>query len=275
MSDTEELSERTGRVSLAYVHVDASGLGAVYGALRDSKASKSEVKIFSDGLDRLTQESVRFAVGKCVTLFQGSSGEKPLPIRPILVGGDDVTIILPATLGYAFSVAFMSVFKSQSQGLMADTKQRTCIKSLPDCINAGCGIAFAGPHYPARNALELADSLCSFSKISVGRTTSALAFHRIKGAANASDYQSILKDELTVSEGGARFSTNGPYLLSAPETESDLQFGGKGMPADQSSKALGVLRGFMTVDQLSDLVITLSNPEFPNGPMRNVLDLVD
>ncbi|SNR44588.1 Cas10/Cmr2 second palm domain-containing protein [Puniceibacterium sediminis] len=275
MSDTEELSERAGRRSLAYVHADASGLGAVYGALNVSKASKSEVKRFSEGLDHLTQESVRFAVGKCVALFQGSSGEKPLPIRPILVGGDDVTVILPATLGYAFAVAFMSQFKSRSRVLMAETKQRVGLETLPDSINVGCGIAFVGPHYPARNALELADSLCSFSKVSVGRTTSALAFHRVKGAANASDYKSILKDELTVSVGGLRFSTNGPYLLSAPQTESDLQFGGKGMAADRSSETLGMLNGFMTVDQLSDLVITLAHPEFPNGPMRKVLDLVD
>jgi hypothetical protein len=97
----------------------------------------------------------------------------------------------------------------------------------------------------------------------------------VKGAANASDYKSILKDELTVSEGGARFSTNGPYLLSKPQTESDLQFGGKGMAADRSSEIFGTLKGFMTVDHLSDLVITLAHPEFPNGPMRKVLDLVD
>lgn len=275
MSDTEELSERAGRRSLAYVHADASGLGAVYGALKVSKAPKSEVKRFSEGLDHLTQQSVRFAVGKCVALFQGASGDNPLPIRPILVGGDDVTVILPATLGYAFAVAFMAQFKGGSRALMAETKQRVCLETLPDSINVGCGIAFVGPHYPARNALELADSLCSFSKVSVGRTTSALAFHRVKGAANASDYKSILKDELTVSEGGVRFSTNGPYLLSAPRTESDLQFGGKGMAAKRSSEALDALKDFMTVDQLSDLVITLAHPEFPNGPMRKILDLVD
>lgn len=150
---------------------------------------------FSDALRSATEKSLRTAVKEIIT-------DDETPFFPILVGGDDVTVILPGHLSIQFTEKLISAFGKEC-GSDKFTKGLTM----------SAGIAIVKPHYPFHAAYELAEQLTSSAKTLDGP---AIDFHMLFDAA-----PSTLSELRKLLQVGSRSLTAKPLTVS-DLTENDL-----------------------------------------------------
>jgi hypothetical protein len=97
---------------------------------------------------------------------KGKTGKNPLPLRPIILNGDDVTFVCEARIGLFLAETYMREF----------ARQPALPETLP--FSACAGVAIVRTKYPFYRGYTLAEELCSSAK-KKGRidNTSWLDFH--------------------------------------------------------------------------------------------------
>lgn len=213
--DTEKITDRNNWIAI--IHADGNGLGEVVAQVgKDS----SKLKNFSRKLDEATIAAARTA---CREVF----GTEYNAIRPVVLGGDDLTVICRASKAMEFMQRYISEFEKE-------TKQRLHIESnlLPkgmDCLTACAGIAFIKASYPFYYGYNLAEDLCSMAKTDAKSkeikgtqkiAPSCLMFHKVQSSFVES-YDKIVKKELTPCQAKDDSSLDhswvfGPYYLTSP-----------------------------------------------------------
>jgi hypothetical protein len=83
--------------------------------------------------------------------YPRDNGKYILPIRPIVLGGDDITFVCDGKLGIYFSKLFIEAFEK---------KQISDKKKLTACA----GVAIIKSKYPFYRGYELAEELCGSAK---------------------------------------------------------------------------------------------------------------
>ncbi|MBF0305382.1 MAG: hypothetical protein HQL41_07020 [Alphaproteobacteria bacterium] len=180
VTDVEKLARNGGNGYVGLVHADGNGIGRMF-------AASADVRRLSRRLGEATQAAAREAMRE--------TGQ--VSARPIVLGGDDMTVLLPAGAAVPFAARFLRHFRA----------------GMNDECTASAGIAIVPFHYPFGDALHLAESLCRWVKERTDGTGSALAFFRATTTI-ALDYPSVLKQELDkVHEGERRRLTLGPYAV--------------------------------------------------------------
>ena len=297
LRDAASLVSEDGRRNLAYVHADASGLGAVFTGVRTALQDRTDLpalassilKAFSDKLDAASQNAVRQALNFCASAYRqetwapNSPGGEQMPVRPVLIGGDDMTFVLPSRYGHAFAgrymQAFVSATRSFRQEIVNDLSSKDDLKEhsnlvsglvathIPERIEIGCGVAYVHMHYPAAAATSLAEDLCNWAKTAVKRTTSAMMFHRVISSAICS-YDDVILNELYRP---GQLTTAGPYLLEeAPVPQKSP----KGVKDDATLKRYETyLRTLPTIEDLDRLTEALADNGLPRGPQKSIIDL--
>lgn len=148
---------------LAVVHADANGVGRRF---RDGKVSDPQA--FSDALSQATENAARSALSEILR-----SGDRVLA-RPIVLGGDDFSILVPAQQSLAFARKFLHTFE-------AETESRSA--ALGSKISACAGVAIVKPGWPFSAAHALAEDLCKSAKRAFRlNNESGLAFRRVTTA---------------------------------------------------------------------------------------------
>lgn len=140
---------------IAVVHIDGNGIGERFRACKDGE----ELKRLSISMENAVEKSFRALlqdlianIGKLKELELAiSDGKTILPVRPIIMGGDDITFVCDARLGVYCARVFMDSFSKQE---VSDGKQ----------ISSCAGIAIVKVKYPFYRAYELAHELCSNAK---------------------------------------------------------------------------------------------------------------
>lgn len=177
--DEAALLGRGGRY-VAVLHADGNRIGRTLEALAnrthgEKGAGSSLFRSFSTGLSAATESAVRTAV-RSALLPHAEDGV--LPARPILLGGDDVCLVVRAALGLDFAEAFLTEFRAASARLLRDL-------GAPEVgpITACAGLAIVRSHHPFARAHALAEALCRRAKRlgrrPDGRTSSCVAFLRV------------------------------------------------------------------------------------------------
>lgn len=170
---------------LAVIHADGNSLGKVVGDLSETLAQAGRAtdysavfSRFSRMVDEVTRKAVAQATEVAVLPF---AVEQVVPMRPLVVGGDDVTVIVRADLAVAFTVAFLKAFRQLSHQPLAKLKQELDLNCLPDELTAGAGLVFAKARQPFYRAYDLCETLAAEAK-RVGKENGGLqclAFHRV------------------------------------------------------------------------------------------------
>lgn len=164
---------------LGVVHADGNGLGQMFldfGALvkrllgrRDNEQYLRILGEFSAALDRGTAEAFRFALRQIWPSWVALCGKQGgragfLPLVPLVIGGDDLTVVCEGRLAIPFTVAYLQEFERQmTQGIVGDlAEQRDGIgeRRLAACA----GISIVKPHYPFYAAYSLAEQLLRSAK---------------------------------------------------------------------------------------------------------------
>lgn len=189
---------------IAIIHADGNGLGQIVGKIGKEKKA---FKAFSHALDKATQAAAQAAFAE---VLGKEMWDKAVPIRPIVVGGDDFTVICRGSIAMQFAVAYLRSFEKEAQ---AKTGHR---------LTACAGVAFIKSSYPFYYGYGLAEALCSEAKkqakqkenLADGKTArSCLMFHKVQDSF-VTDFKEIARRELTPAPGWSY--KYGPYYLCPP-----------------------------------------------------------
>ena len=203
-----EIKDLTGENDwIAIIHADGNSLGEVVEAL--GSESREKLCEFSKKLDEATKRAAQEAYKKVKEEYEGKIDFKKYPIRPIVLGGDDLTVICRGDIAIDFVKKYISLFEEKTEKLLS--------RKLTACA----GIAFIKSSYPFSFGYELAETLCGLAKkdaksdemknANEGMVPSCLMFHKVQSSF-VEDYESIKQKELTLKDGSSL--CYGPYYLA-------------------------------------------------------------
>lgn len=253
---------------LGVLHADGNGLGQLLMRLGEDvkTAARAEVFVplfrdFSEVVARATEAAARDATRRVLLNTRRDVAEEEqdsVPARPIVLGGDDLTVILRADIALPFARVFLESFERESHDrLVALRKKYKYIPGLPDALTAGAGIAFVKSSHPFHLAHGLAESLAGYAKAAAkqnrdteGRIPPTVAFHRVTTGGHG-EYARILETELTYGPQSERVRTTlGVYGIDPHSS---------GLPA---------------LNDLEELAGLLGGEELARGPTRQILTLL-
>ena len=219
--DIEDLTKNNDWI--AVIHADGNGLGQIV-----QKVGKIEkdFKEFSQLLDEATTLAAVKAYEAVKGDFNNSDSEKDfIPIRPIVLGGDDLTVVCRADLALKYTETFIDEFEKQTKEKLEKiiTKNNVFEKGeIKDRLTACAGIAYVKSSYPFYYAYELAETLCTTAKKDAKAgcdgelPKSCLMFHKVQDSF-AEDWNAIVKRELMPQE-NISFEF-GPYYINEAKKE--------------------------------------------------------
>ena len=188
---------------VAIIHADGNGLGQIL-----SKFSSSMEK-----LNQATCQAARAAFKKVYTAEDYTQESSIFPFRPVVLGGDDMTMICKASLALDYVKVYLEEFENATrQKLGADNGLTAC-----------AGIAFIKSSYPFHYGYDLAETLCTQAKIvskdpliqkDAPVAPSSVMFYKVQGSFIESYPNMILKEKTP--QKGLSFNF-GPYFLHQTE----------------------------------------------------------
>lgn len=195
---------------IAIIHADGNGLGKIVRAIGGNSRggnSSEDFHSFSTLLDKSTCEAARHAFEVILKKYY-EDDSKHIPFRPIVLGGDDLTVIIRGDLAIDFTNDYLDAFEKKTRENFSTLADR--YEELEDGLTACAGIAFIKSSFPYYYGYNLAEELCGEAKKASGREHSCLMFHKVQDS-YVSSYEDIVKRELTTPEGHSfKF---GPYFI--------------------------------------------------------------
>ena len=182
------------------IHADGNGLGQIVQRIGHDR---EEFKRFSKELDEATVSAARDAFAKISELFYW---KEVIPIRPVVLGGDDFTVICRADLALDYVKSFIECFEKHTSEMNCFKTQKVFTEGrMKDRLTACAGIAYVKSSYPFYYAYDLAEALCSVAKknakdkpsIREGKElpASCVMFHKLQDSF-MDDYEELKQREL-------------------------------------------------------------------------------
>ncbi|NJD53802.1 MAG: hypothetical protein FIB07_13150 [Candidatus Methanoperedens sp.] len=191
--ELNNLGQREGDNHISIVHIDGNGMGKRFRECNNLK----ELRCFSNDVHNATERSFGKLLEKIVEIYDDYYNDNfnlsynMLPLRPIIIGGDDITFVSHGNLGIYFAKIFMEEFSKQP--VYDNTKLSSC-----------AGISITKTKYPFYRGYELAEDLCNHAKkkarIEEEKNTSWIDFHIAYGGFSGT-LDEIRKKNYSASEG--------------------------------------------------------------------------
>jgi hypothetical protein len=238
-NDITDISGGVEKGWIAIIHADGNDLGKKIMKMADEKATSAQFRDMSRRLEAATTSAAQSAFSRVV---RGNNEKRLYPIRPIVLGGDDLTVIIRGDLALRFTEAFLEAFEQETQRQFQGFGY-----DFDEGLTACAGIAYIKPNYPFHYGADLAETLCGQAKkVSKGfgeaRTPSCLLFHKVH-ASFIEDYSTMVEKEFTAN--GVRLDY-GPYFLTTRP-------------------------GYATTNDLRDWIRLLGETKSPRSRLRNWL----
>ena len=201
----EDLTDKNNWIAI--IHVDGNGLGQV---VAQKNKNTTELKAFSDKLNEATEYAAQQAYKEIIKDTGFEPTTNVIPFRPVVLGGDDMTVICRADLAMRFTHAYIRHFEDNT-------------RINGDPLTACAGIAYMKSSYPFHYGYALAETLCEEAKkdakcddhLRDGLAPSCIMFHKIQGSYIGA-FKQIEDDELTINKDNSlKF---GPYYLEPMES---------------------------------------------------------
>lgn len=215
---------------IAIIHADGNGLGRI---VQKKGSDPVEFKKFSRLLDQATREAAVDAF-KTIMEMKDANGIVPdeetgsFPMRPIVLSGDDHTVICRANLAVPYTKVFIENFEKKTEELLGEM-----LKGVFTCgstrLTACAGIAFIKSSYPFYYGYRLAESLCDRAKKDTKGIydfdhgylpASCLMFHKVQDSFVVS-YEDIVRRELTPFTGHS--FEFGPYYIFSKDKDTGVK----------------------------------------------------
>lgn len=185
---------------VAFLHADGNGLGVLLQELAKvpEKDYLGTYMAFSRAVSEATREAATDASMKSLLPYarHNEDGSRTMPARPLVLGGDDLSIIVRADLALDFAETFLTAFERHAATRLGQVRLGGGKLSG---LTAACGVAFVKSTFPYLMASDLAEQLCARAKraikaeaalrqrkmplsaIAVQRVTTALAETELPG----------------------------------------------------------------------------------------------
>lgn len=242
---------------LAIVHADGNGFGKYF--LEFGEHAKSAgasnaremldlyrrfsgaleicgLKAFADAVSKISETSVRIE-GKARKIY---------PLVPIILGGDDLTVVMDGRQSLKFTEAYLKAFENvtaeKDLGLYGDAANKNRDPVEMNAIRlvtgraelgAAAGVAIVKRHFPFHRGYELAEALLSSAKQTKvklgGPAVSAMDFHMLfdGGATDLEDIRAKLRTSDAV-------LTHKPYIVSESDrVQNSIEAAEKKKPEDK------------------------------------------
>lgn len=246
---------------IAVIHADGNGLGQVVQKLGSNREC---FKKFSQKLDEATKDAARDAFLEVQEKWKLKETEV-VPIRPIVLGGDDLTVICRGCLAMDYVEAFLRKFEEYTGGeqglgrILRDydkmNPENPVFGTREHHLTACAGVAFIKVNYPFYYGYDLAEALCAAAKKTAkeeyrvkennGLPKSCVMFHKVQDSFVES-YEDIKSRELTAADNIS--FCYGPYFLKGKEME-----------------------GYWTIDKLQKQVRYLEENDREKNAIKSVL----
>jgi hypothetical protein len=213
----DDLVENGSVAWLGILHADGNGLGQVFldFAARSGAGNARDYigryRRFSTALDRRAARALARALATAWRRVPDSKRERwenNLPAAPLVLGGDDLTIVAEGSVAVGLARDYLAAFEAET------AVDRDIGSVLGKAATACAGVAVVKPHFPFHVAYDLADDLIKSAK-KVGKAVdpmvSAMDFHMmLDGSADRLD---DIRARLTV-DGGNTALYGGPYVVT-------------------------------------------------------------
>ncbi|SHF27239.1 hypothetical protein SAMN02745195_02251 [Thermoanaerobacter uzonensis DSM 18761] len=216
-NDIEKLGQQEGKDYIAVVHIDGNKMGE-----RFSKCeSLSEYRKLSIGVRNATEKTFKKMIeilikqikkNKAFDLKNGEfklsteNGKIILPIRPIVLGGDDITFISDGRLGIWLAEIFIKEFANHS------------INNEP--LSVCGGVSIVKTKYPFYRAYKLAEGLIDKAKKESRKKEGSYIDFFISSSGWSGSLDGIINKHLSTVNGNLHF---GPYRVDKTNEEKSLE----------------------------------------------------
>jgi hypothetical protein len=154
-TELNELGQTEGDSHISIVHIDGNRMGSRFQECK----TLEEIRLLSISVKKATEDSFANLLKLIVQKIEQDNNIFDyfdfngilLPIRPIILGGDDITFVSPGKLGIYFAEIFMKEFSE---------KEVNDGEKLSSCA----GVAITKTKYPFYRGYQLAEGLCSNAK---------------------------------------------------------------------------------------------------------------
>ena len=222
--DIEQITKESEKGWLAIIHADGNGLGRLlrklYAAVKKDKDLEKVLSDFSKALGKATEAAAKIAFRAAITEAEQkeieTQKEKYFPIRPVILGGDDLVVIIRADLAFKFTKEFLEAFEKTTKKELTFL-QNYKIKGFEEGLTACAGIAYVKTSYPFHYGIHLAEALTDeakrFSKnIDSERAPSSLYFYKVQSS--FVEKLTKMKTRTHVAKAAGLNFDFGPYLIS-------------------------------------------------------------
>ncbi len=161
---------------LAVVHADGNGLGKIFmgfhqhiGATKpsDNRDYINKLRRFSIALDQCTEAAFKTAITQIRIITKGENQPSLIPLAPLVLGGDDLTVVCDGRYALQFTRAFLKAFETETasakhcEGIVPEIASKALHS---DHLSACAGVTIIKPHFPFSVAYGLAESLIKSAK---------------------------------------------------------------------------------------------------------------
>jgi hypothetical protein len=213
----EQLGQKEGNNYLAIVHIDGNAMGKRFMECR----TLAETRRLSCAVDSASKNAyaklLKSLAGSIAYLekhpeYEISKDEKErkiLPLRSIVLGGDDITFVTDGRLGVYLAKKYLELLEKEPLPVLKGQKP----------IYACAGVAVIKSRYPFYRGYQIAEELCHSAKKAAAQNpdSSWLDFYISQGG-YSQNLSGIREKHYRVLAGNLNF---GPYLVSDNRTGSE------------------------------------------------------
>ena len=208
-----KLGNQEGDNYLAIVHIDGNNMGERFSQCKTlaerTRLSKTVATVTEKAFKKVVQLVAAISPERYKEEGIDVGRGKPyLPLRPIIIGGDDVTFVCHARLAVILAKTFMKELETLSANDLGKISGNTSGTGIFSCA----GIAILNASYPFFRGYELAEQTCSKAKEKAREQASSWLDFIILHGEQAPTVEQIREQEYTSVKGGQLHF--GPYVVS-------------------------------------------------------------
>ena len=169
-TEIDKLGQKEKENYFAIVHVDGNNMGLKFRTcqnLEERRKLSREIRrktegVFAELLSKIVQLIDCLKESKTLNDVLNLK-ENFLPIRPLIIGGDDVTFICPANMAILFTKTLMELMSATTPEKSYENLTQRFSRTMDCCA----GIAILPTAYPFFRGYQLAEQLCDVAKKSM------------------------------------------------------------------------------------------------------------
>lgn len=226
-SELEKIGCKEGESYISVIHIDGNNMGVKFSKCKDSQERKElSLKVaqivqnaFCELIKTIIAEydSKAYAEALDMEKLVDKEGKKLLPIRPIIIGGDDITFVCPARVGIEYAKRFIEAVNKQEflsdeqhKRMSEEVKKEDNSIILSKTMSCCGGVAIVPLKYPFFRAYQLAEHLCGSAKNKSRKNDNSLIDFAILYGEMTPDLDQLCRYQYSAPEGCLHY---GPYSV--------------------------------------------------------------